>query len=482
MKVKPRGSKIHHESPRRTSEARSPLDREAHHSATRTRSPSRGNPSRVSRALGKGAHHSTEVFTPIPSSRHIRSQRSRQRRRAALARFLRNQLNQHSLLPETSGDSAVPVHPALHRSQLASSPKRLPRKLEKAASPRKPKSPTKTPSKTPTTGQIVPPKPSPGRRPRPVQKPISPRRPPTKAGRSSGNQGVRSKPSPQATVEVRARAFLPITQLPAPENVPDRPSDAQSSTPRLNLARSPPGQKGRRYKPPSGPGTSGAFSRLGPPVKPEHGYKGGPSTPVGTNPRGQPRITRVPPSPGRFRTTSSRGKHGRGRIRPAAPDLIEAVVGRREGRLEKGENQTGQVAKSPVKPPKSPERPRQQAATRGTRPPPDLLHLFGDSPPRTPGRPETRTPSNTPPTPGRGLELLPSVKVVINPRERQLAELGNQSPLVRRRWRASRLSETSSEQEPAGRIIAEAAEEILLEEASPARLTRAAEVLERALP
>ncbi|GAB0088029.1 hypothetical protein DMENIID0001_024050 [Sergentomyia squamirostris] len=330
---------------------------------------------------------------------------------------------------------------------------------------------------------------------RPVQKPISPRRPPTKAGRSSGTQGVRFKPSPKRLSKSGPGLSSPSqkgtkvgiapgeqSQLPASGNIPDQPSNAQSSAPRLNLARSPPGQKGRRYKPPSGPGTSGAFSRLGPPVKPEHCDKGGPSTPVGTNPRGQPRITRIPPSSSRFRTASSRGKHGRGRIRPAAPDLIEAVVGRREGRSEKGEKHKSPVAKSPVKPPKSPERPRQQAATREIRPPPDLLQLFGDSPPRTPGRPETKTPSNTPPTPGRGLELLPTVKVVINPRERQLAELGSQSPLVRRRWRASRLSETSSEEEPAGRIIAEAAEDILLEEASPARLARAAEVLERALP
>ncbi|GAB0089667.1 hypothetical protein DMENIID0001_042460 [Sergentomyia squamirostris] len=124
-------------------------------------------------------------------------------------------------------------------------------------------------------------------------------------------------------------------------------------------------------------------------------------------------------------------------------------------KIDQSENRAGQVFKSP---------------------------LFGESPPRTPGRSENRTPSNTPPTPGRGLELLPPVKVVIDHKERRLAEQGNQSPLVRRRWRASRLSETSSEEEPVGRIVAKAAEEILLEEASPAKLAKAAEILERALP
>ncbi|GAB0097117.1 hypothetical protein DMENIID0001_127160 [Sergentomyia squamirostris] len=281
------------------------------------------------------------------------------------------------------------------------------------------------------------------------------------------------------------------TQLSAPENVTDRPPDSQSSAPRLNLARSPLGQKGRRYQPPTSTSTSGAFARLGPPVKPEQSGQRGHTTLVGTHPRGQPRITRVPPSPNRLRTTSSRGKHGRGRIRPVAPDLIKAATEQREGRLGKSEDLAGQVFKSPVKPPRTPERPKPNTATRGTRPPPDLLQLFGESPPRTPGRSENQTPSNTPPTPGRGLELLPTVRVVIDHKERRLTDEGNQSPLVRRRWRASRLSETSSEEEPVGRIAAKAAEEILLEEASPklppwpmahGPMAKAAEILERALP
>ncbi|GAB0098430.1 hypothetical protein DMENIID0001_141600 [Sergentomyia squamirostris] len=88
----------------------------------------------------------------------------------------------------------------------------------------------------------------------------------------------------------------------------------------------------------------------------------------------------------------------------------------------------------------------------------------------------------TPLTPGKSLEPLPAVSVVIGKKEKQLTDAGNQSPLVRWRWRASRLSETSSEEEPVGRVTVRVAEEILLEESSPERLARAAEILEQALP
>ncbi|GAB0096599.1 hypothetical protein DMENIID0001_121280 [Sergentomyia squamirostris] len=80
------------------------------------------------------------------------------------------------------------------------------------------------------------------------------------------------------------------------------------------------------------------------------------------------------------------------------------------------------------------EKRRPEATAPGARPVPDLLQLFGESPSRSPNR----TPTSTPPTPGKNLEQLPAVRVVIGTKERQLADAGSQSPLLRRRWRASR--------------------------------------------
>ncbi|GAB0096597.1 hypothetical protein DMENIID0001_121250 [Sergentomyia squamirostris] len=84
--------------------------------------------------------------------------------------------------------------------------------------------------------------------------------------------------------------------------------------------------------------------------------------------------------------------------------------------------------------PRTPEKRRPEATAPGARPVPDLLQLFGESPSRSPNR----TPTSTPPTPGKNLEQLPAVRVVIGTKERQLADAGSQSPLLRRRWRASR--------------------------------------------
>ncbi|GAB0096631.1 hypothetical protein DMENIID0001_121610 [Sergentomyia squamirostris] len=89
---------------------RGALNRGAHHSSTRTRSPSREESTRVRGALNRDAHHSPEISAVRPSSTLTRSQRSRQRRKAALARFLRDQLQQTAPTAETSAGPAVPIH------------------------------------------------------------------------------------------------------------------------------------------------------------------------------------------------------------------------------------------------------------------------------------------------------------------------------------------------------------------------------------
>ncbi|GAB0086455.1 hypothetical protein DMENIID0001_005180 [Sergentomyia squamirostris] len=381
--------------------------------------------------------------------------------------------------------------PAPHSNRPPSSPKRSPKGLQKSTSPRK----TKKRAEASRTGRGLqiksPPKPP----SRPLQRPTSPQKPLTGVKSASPSRGVRSGLLPRQPSTSRRPHASPRkgdsrigstgnkrTGPPAPEK--DSRTKASttfgspprlSAPPRLNLAATPPGHKGWRYQPPSCTATSGAFDRLGPPVQSRGGGKPAQHTTVGSHPRGQPRIARIPPSPTRVRIGPPRGKRGQSKIRPVAPGLLKAVAERRaEGVREIGGG-TGGVFKSPVRPPRTPEGRKPETTTSAARPLLDLLQLFGESPTRSP----TGTPTSTPPTPGKNLTQLPPVRVVIGKEEKQLAEAGCQSPLVRRRWRASRLSETSSEEEPVAVLVAE---DILLEETSPQRLAQAAAVLERALP
>ncbi|GAB0089538.1 hypothetical protein DMENIID0001_041030 [Sergentomyia squamirostris] len=361
----------------------------------------------------------------------------------------------------------------------------------KSTSPRK----TKKRAEASRTGRGLqiksPPKPP----SRPLQRPTSPQKPLTGVKSASPSRGVRSGLSPRQPSTSRRPHASPRkgdsrsgstgnkrTGPPAPEKDPRTKASKTfgspprlSAPPRLNLAATPPGHKGWRYQPPSCTATSGAFDRLGPPVQSRGGGKPAQHTTVGSHPRGQPRVARIPPSPTRVRIGPPRGKRGQSKIRPVAPGLLKAVAERRaEGVREIGGG-TGGVFKSPVRPPRTPEGRKPETTTSAARPLLDLLQFFGESPTRSP----TGTPTSTPPTPGKNLTQLPPVRVVIGKEEKQLAEAGCQSPLVRRRWRASRLSETSSEEEPVAVLVAE---DILLEETSPQRLAQAAAVLERALP
>ncbi|GAB0096590.1 hypothetical protein DMENIID0001_121150 [Sergentomyia squamirostris] len=82
--------------------------RAAHHSTGRNSHP-RERAERVRRAVGGEAHHSKDPFTSEPPSTRSRAQKSRQRRREALTRFLQDQLRKNPRPPETSTDHTVPA-------------------------------------------------------------------------------------------------------------------------------------------------------------------------------------------------------------------------------------------------------------------------------------------------------------------------------------------------------------------------------------
>ncbi|GAB0093691.1 hypothetical protein DMENIID0001_088640 [Sergentomyia squamirostris] len=82
--------------------------RAAHHSTDRNSHP-RERAERVRRAVGGEAHHSKDPFTSEPPSTRSRAQKSRQRRREALTRFLQDQLRKNPRPPETSTDHTVPA-------------------------------------------------------------------------------------------------------------------------------------------------------------------------------------------------------------------------------------------------------------------------------------------------------------------------------------------------------------------------------------
>ncbi|GAB0097736.1 hypothetical protein DMENIID0001_134020 [Sergentomyia squamirostris] len=82
--------------------------RAAHHSTGRNSHP-RERAERVRRAVGGEVHHSKDPFTSEPPSTRSRAQKSRQRRREALTRFLQDQLRKNPRPPETSTDHTVPA-------------------------------------------------------------------------------------------------------------------------------------------------------------------------------------------------------------------------------------------------------------------------------------------------------------------------------------------------------------------------------------